>query len=163
MKKFLITIVTTILTFSFFIAPVPVQAETKTLQQLQTERDNLKKKTEEAKKNLEEAKQKKQSVEQEVAVLDQTLNAENAQLEKVEADLAEVQKRLEESKKMLEEASENKEKQLTVFGQRVKYIHENGNTGYLDVILDSKDISDLFMRMQHVEEIMNYDNNLLND
>ena len=66
---------TTILTFSFFIAPVPVQAETKTLQQLQTERDNLKKKTEEAKKNLEEAKQKKQSVEQEVAVLDQTLNA----------------------------------------------------------------------------------------
>ena len=163
MKKFLITIMTTILTFSCFIAPVPVQAATKTLQQLQTERDDLKKKTEEAKKNLAEAKQKKQSVEQEVAALDQTLNAENAQLEKVETDLAEVQKRLEESKKMLEEASENKQKQLTVFGQRVKYIHENGNTGYLDVLLDSKDVSDLLMRMQHVEEIMDYDNNLLSD
>lgn len=163
MKKFLITIMTTILTFSVFVAPIPVQAETKTLQQLQTERADLNKKTEEAKKNLAQAKQKKQSVEQEVAALDQTLNAENAQLEKVETDLAEVQKRLEESKKMLEEASENKQKQLTLFGQRVKYIHENGNTGYLDALLDSKDVSDLLMRMQHVEEIMDYDNNLLND
>lgn len=154
---------TGILTFSLFSAPMPVQAATKTLEQLQTERADLKKKTEEAKKNLEQAKQKKQSVEQEVAALDQTLNAANAELEKVEADLAEVQQRLEESKQMLTEATENKEKQLTAFGQRVKYIHENGNTGYLDVILDSKNVSDLLMRMQHVEEIMDYDNTLLND
>ena len=149
--------------FSLFVAPTQVSAATKTLQQLQTERANLQKKTEEAKKNLAEAKKKKQSVEQEVAALDQTLNAANEQLEKVEADLAEVQKRLEESKQMLEQATENKENQLTVFGQRVKYIHENGNTGYLDVILESKGLNDLLMRMQHVEEIMDYDNNLLNE
>ena len=159
LKKILMAAMSSIVTFSFFLAPISVEA--KTLQQLQTERADLKKKTEEAKKNLEEARQKKQSVEEEVAVLDQTLNAANEQLEKVESDLDEVQKRLEESKKMLAEATENKEKQLTVFGQRVKYIHENGNTGYLDVILESEGISDLLMRMQHVEEIIDYDNNLL--
>ena len=160
MKKILIAAMTSVLTFSLFLSPISIEA--KTLEQLQTERAELKKKTEEAKKNLEEAKKKKQSVEEEVAALDQTLNAANEQLEKVQSDLEEVQKRLEESKQMLAEATENKEKQLTVFGQRVKYIHENGNTGYLDVILESEGISDLLMRMQHVEEIMDYDNNLLN-
>ena len=42
--------------FSLFVAPTQVSAATKTLQQLQTERANLQKKTEEAKKNLAEAK-----------------------------------------------------------------------------------------------------------
>ena len=163
LKKLFICIMSSMIAFSLFVAPTQVSAATKTLQQLQTERANLQKKTEEAKKNLAEAKKKKQSVEQEVAALDQTLNAANEQLEKVEADLAEVQKRLEESKQMLEQATQNKENQLTVFGQRVKYIHENGNTGYLDVILESKGLNDLLMRMQHVEEIMEYDNNLLNE
>ena len=143
--------------------PSTIPAEAKTLQQLQAERSQLQKKTEEAKKNLEQAKKNKESVEAEIAALDQTLNAANAQLEKVEADLAEVQKRLEESKQMLAQATENKENQMEVFGQRVKFIHENGTTGYLDVILEAKGFNDLLMRMQHVEEIMNYDNNLLNE
>ena len=163
MKKLFIAAMAGIVSLSLLPAPTPAYAATKTLQQLQTERADLKKKTEEAKKNLEQAKQKKQSVEQEVAALDQTLNAENEQLQKVQSDLEEVQQRLEQSKQMLEEATQNKQKQLTAFGQRVKYIHENGNTGYLDVLLESEGINDLLMRMQHVEEIMDYDNNLLND
>ena len=162
LKKLFIGMMACLLTLSFSVPPaVPVEA--KTLQQLQTERSNLQKKTEEAKKNLEEAKKNKASVAAEIAALDQTLNAANAQLEKVEADLAEVQKRLEESKQMLAQATENKENQMDVFGQRVKFIHENGSTGYLDVILEAKGFNDLLMRMQHVEEIMNYDNNLLNE
>ena len=162
MKKFFIGIIACLLTISFSM-PSTIPAEAKTLQQLQAERSQLQKKTEEAKKNLEQAKKNKESVEAEIAALDQTLNAANAQLEKVEADLAEVQKRLEESKQMLAQATENKENQMEVFGQRVKFIHENGTTGYLDVILEAKGFNDLLMRMQHVEEIMNYDNNLLNE
>lgn len=159
MKKFAVCLMSLMLLFAFSVPEAVVDA--KTLTQLQQERNELKKKTEDAKKALEEAKQKTQSVEQEIGVLDQTVAAAENELGKVEEDLAFVSEKLAESEKQLAQAMEDKEKQLDIFGQRIKFIYERGQLGYLDVLLQAGSFSDLLTRMQYVNDIMDYDNEIL--
>ncbi len=56
-----------------------------------------------------------------------------------------------------------REQQFEVFGERIKFFYEKGDTGYLDIVLESKSISDMLARMQYVEDIMQYDNKLLDN
>ena len=42
--------------------------------------------------------------------------------------------------------------------RRIKYMYENGNQEYLDIIFGAKSISDLLNRSEYVEKISEYDN-----
>ncbi len=138
-------------------------AKAKTLQQLQNERDALAKKTKEAKAALENAKQQQLTLQQEIDAFDQVLAAASEEYDKSLEDLNDVSGRLEQSEAELEKATEEKEKQFGVFGDRIKFFYENGTTGYLDVIFESKSISDMLARIQYVEDIMEYDNEILSN
>ena len=135
----------------------------KTLQQLQNERDALAKKTQEAKKALENAKEQQLSLQQEIDAFDQVVAAASAEYNKSLDDLNEVSGRLEQSEAELAEATAEKEKQFDVFGERIKFFYENGTTGYLDVIFESNSIPDMLARIQYVEDIMEYDNEILSN
>ncbi len=138
-------------------------AVAKTLQQLQNERDALAQKTKEAKAALENAKQQQLTLQQEIDAFDQVVSAASEEYNKSLEDLNEVSSRLEQSEAELQEATEEKEKQFDVFGERIKFFYENGTTGYLDVIFESKSISDMLARIQYVEDIMEYDNEILSN
>ncbi len=138
-------------------------ATAKTLQQLQDERDALAQKTKDAKAALENAKQQQLTLQQEIDAFDQVLSAASEEYDKSLEDLNDVSGRLEQSEAELEKATEEKEKQFDVFGDRIKFFYENGTTGYLDVIFESKSISDMLARIQYVEDIMEYDNEILSN
>ena len=150
---------------AFFItssvfAPNTVEAA-KTLSELRAERDALAKKTEEAKKALENAKAQQLSVMEELDALDKVVAAASEELNRSKEDLEEVTTRLNESQAQLDEATAKREAEFEIFGERLRFFYENGDTGYLDVILESKSVSDMLARMQYVEDIMEYDHNLL--
>ena len=138
-------------------------ATAKTLQQLQDERDALAQKTKDAKAALENAKQQQLTLQQEIDAFDQVLSAASEEYDKSLEDLNDVSGRLEQSEAELEKATEEKEKQFDVFGDRIKFFYENGTTGYLDVIFESKSISDMLARIQYVEDIMEYKKNAETD
>lgn len=167
MRKFNIkikkTIISVLLISSVFCVSIPKYqvVEAKTLSQLKNERDQLAKKSADAKKQLESLKKDMASVQDEIDALDKVIQATQNELDKAQEDLNEVTKRLEQSKIDLEKAIEERDKQFEVFKKRIKYLHENGTIGYLEIVLKAESFSDALLRMQYVQDIMNYDKELL--
>ena len=137
--------------------------EAKTLKQLKSERQSLSQKTQQAKNALAAAQKQKAGMQQEIDALDKVVAAASEELNKSREDLEDVSNRLEESQAALEKATAEREQQFEVFGERIKFFYEKGDTGYLDIVLESKSISDMLARMQYVEDIMQYDNKLLDN
>lgn len=143
--------------------PSSVVVEAKTLKQLKSERQSLSQKTQQAKNALAAAQKQKVGMQQEIDALDKVVAAASEELNKSREDLEDVSNRLEESQVALEKATAEREQQFEVFGERIKFFYEKGDTGYLDIVLESKSISDMLARMQYVEDIMQYDNKLLDN
>ena len=148
---------------SAVFTPSSTVVEAKTLQQLKNERQSLAQKTQQAKNALAAAQKQKAGMQQEIDALDKVVAAASEELNKSREDLEDVSNRLEESQAALEKATAEREQQFEVFGERIKFFYEKGDTGYLDIVLESKSVSDMLARMQYVEDIMQYDNKLLDN
>ena len=135
----------------------------KTVKELQAERKELSKKTEEALAAIDDLKDKKLSLEEELNTMDQAMNSIQAELDKAEADLAAITASLEQCQKDLEEATKKRDEQFELLGKRMKYLQQKGAAGYLEILLDVQSFSDLFLRMQYVNDIMAYDKQMLDE
>lgn len=141
----------------------PMIAEAKTITQLQNEREELAKQTQDAQAKLKEAQQKQADVEAEIRAMDNVVNAAQKELDEAQNDLDDVTKRLEESEQALETATEKREQQFETFAGRMKFFYENSQTSYLGILLGSESLSDMVRRLQYIDDIMSYDNNMLNE
>ncbi len=72
----------------------------------------------------------------------------------LEEELLAAQEALTLAEKVAEEQYENMKK-------RLQYIYENGETTYLEILLNSDGLSDMLNQFEYVEKITKYDNNLL--
>jgi len=165
MKKYIkysiAMLLTAVMTFSL-MPQFAVEAEAaKTVAQLEQERKQLANQTKNAKAQLEEIRSKQATVEEEINAVNIMLNSVQAELLKAEEDLVEINERLEQSQKDLEVAIEKKEKQNELFGKRIKFFYEQGDIGYIDIIFQADSFSDMLARMQYVQDIMEYDNEML--
>ena len=140
-----------------------IEAEAKTLTELQNERAQLSKQTKEAQQKLKEAQQKQANVEAEITAMDDVINAAQKELDSAQADLDDVTARLEASQKALEEANIKREQQFVTFSGRMRFFYENSRLSYLDILLQSEGFSDMLRRLQYIDDIMSYDQNLLTE
>lgn len=54
-----------------------------------------------------------------------------------------------------------KENQYDTMKKRLRYLYENGNDEYIQILLESKSLSDLFSRAEYVSKVTEYDNKML--
>ena len=160
MKKYFKKFLAATLAFSMFFVQV---ADAKTLSELQKEQSELKAKQQETQNALNENKQQQENISAEIESLDKTVAEAQAALDEIQTQLNDVTARLAESEVQLKEATDKKEAQLESFEGRIKFLHENGSIGYLQIILSAESFTDFLTRMQYVNDIMNYDNNLLSE
>jgi murein DD-endopeptidase MepM/ murein hydrolase activator NlpD len=62
----------------------------------------------------------------------------------------------------LKQAKKDEENQYVTMKKRIKYMYENGNTSYIEIILDAGSLSDMLNRAEYIEKVMKYDKNMLN-
>ncbi len=79
----------------------------------------------------------------------------NDQIEQKEADIVETQKTLTSVKK-------DEKKQYTSMKQRIRYMYENGDTNYVQIMLESSSIADFISNLGYVEDVTKYDRDMLN-
>lgn len=164
MKKHIKYIAALAVMASLAVTSLPhIEAEAKTLTELQNERDQLSKQTKEAQQKLKEAQQKQADVEAEITAMDDVINAAQKELDSAQADLDDVTARLEASQKALEEANIKREQQFVTFSGRMRFFYENSQLSYLDILLQSEGFSDMLRRLQYIDDIMSYDQNLLTE
>lgn len=131
-----------------------------TLDELKDEKDVIEDNIKEGKKDLED---KERSLEELNASLDQInteLQETSLVIEGYETQLTDKQKQIDEEQKKLEQAIIDHEKYMLQAMERIKVMYEYGDSGYIDVLIESKNLTDFFTRLEYLNEIVQYDDQM---
>ncbi len=82
------------------------------------------------------------------------LNALNSQLDKLQVEL-------EKAREEYREAEKERDKQYELLKDRMKYMYVHGDTGYVEVLFSSDNVEDFFKRVEYINTIIKYDNEIL--
>ena len=95
--------------------------------------------------------------------LDDRIKEYQKQLDEVNANYQELQEKVKKSEEELEIARTDYEKKLGLLQDRLVAIYKNGETRYLDVLLNSKSIIDFVSKYYVVQKIVEYDSKAIEE
>lgn len=115
----------------------------------------------EEKKELEEKLNKKEGevdgLIKEIEEIDSQMRAASDELEKAQSELSKIEAEVVAVKKELEAAETKLKEKQEMFNSRVSVMYKNSSAGYLEVVLGSTDVVDLFNRISMIKDIVGYD------
>ncbi len=101
------------------------------------------------------------TVKNEIDILDGKISAADNKIYSLNNEISALQKEIEQSEKKLKEAQNNLDKNKTEFENRIRAIYMNGKVGYLEVILNSKNIENMMYNLELAKTIADEDNKLI--
>lgn len=138
-------------------------AYAKSVSELEKERKALARESENALEEIKNLKSKKLSVAEEMEKMDKAMNSLQQEMNIAQEELDRLKASLKKSQDELAEATKKREEQFELLGKRLKYLQQKGAEGYLEILLEAEGFSDLFLRLQYVNDIMEYDKQLLDE
>lgn len=136
---------------------VPTWAITKA----EKEKQEAQQKLDEAKKKAAAAEANKSEAQSQVNKLGNELTDLLSTIQILESDLANKEAQIKQAEIDYAAAKAQEESQYKAMKKRIKYIYEQGDTDYLDVLLASKSMSDFLNKSEYIQEIYNYDKRML--
>lgn len=127
----------------------------------QKKQEQLKKQQSKLEKEIDHIQNAAGDVKKYVKSLDQQLNNLTASIETNEKEIADMEEQVEAVNQELELAQEKQKTQYESMKLRIKYMYENSDDNYLQYLLESRSLADLFSREEYIEKITSYDKNLL--
>ncbi len=98
-----------------------------------------------------------QQMQKEIEALDKKLAKSDEKYEECSAKLAKVQKKITKTEKDLKKAEESRRSQYKIMSKRIKFLYENGNTAYLEIIFEAKSFQEFMTRAEYISKISKYD------
>ena len=130
--------------------------------------EELKNKQSEIEQQIENAHTEIAGIKEEMTASLEQINRLNVQIKECEDNLAittekldELNVELEDRKQELEEAQAEYDKQKEILDKRLIAIYESSRTTYLDILVGSTSLSDFLTKYYMLEELAEYDNQLL--
>ncbi|MEY8338167.1 peptidoglycan DD-metalloendopeptidase family protein [Lachnospiraceae bacterium 62-35] len=142
--------------FPSYATKTAVEDEKKKMSSLEEE----KKKVEAVLKDLEGLKSDAAAY---VRRLDENLDLLSKELTELEGKIAAKETDIQVAEEELEAAVQVEKQQYESMKLRIKYMYESGGTSFMDVLLESKSISDLLNRTEYIAEISRYDRRKLEE
>ena len=112
---------------------------------------------------IEAIEEKQRTLRGEIDDLDAELVNVMVELSTLEEERAVKQDELDETKANLKQAKKDEQEQYEAMKLRIRFMYEKGNTAMLTSILESKSIADLLNRVEYVNEVYDYDRELLEE
>jgi len=131
------------------------------IQDAKDEKSRLEERQKEIEKKRKDLEAKKQDIVSYIEALDQELREIEEKIVGLEQEIELAQDELEQTKIELEEAKETVSDQYETMKKRIKYMYENGTSGYMEIFLNAESIADLLNQAEYVSKIAEYDNELL--
>lgn len=125
------------------------------------EQDELEKEKKSAQKTLDNLETKKDNLEDYIKEIDKDLNGRQKEINKLSNDLAAKEQQIVQTEAELQAAEEKSQRQYEAMKERIKYVYENGNNSYMEMILKAKSFSDFLNRAELVSQVYEYDKNML--
>ena len=133
------------------------------LTDLQSKQENLQEQIQDATGNLENVQSDINENLQQVQNLDERINESTTKIEELNTKITELKNSISEIEGKLTEAQENYENQKKILEARLIAMYEAGETQYLDVFLQSRNISEFLSNYFLITEIASYDMELLEE
>ena len=171
MRKFLCIVLAFIIIFTY-ITVVYAEDNTTTnttnnidsnLTDLQTQQKELQEQLSESNEQLQEVQSQLSENLQQIEKLDERIRTSENEIEQLDAQVKSLQEEIACIQTQLDVAEKNYEKQKDIMEKRLIAIYEAGDTKYLDVLLNSSNISDFLSNYYLIIEIASVDKSLLND
>lgn len=131
---------------------------------------DLKKKNEEDQKELNKIDKKLDDLSGEQQVIVEQIDDLDAQIVEImasisilEDEIATKKEEIEQARQDLEAAKQDEENQYEAMMVRIRYMYENGNTTYLDILLQASSMDDILNKAVYVEKIYEYDRKMLEE
>lgn len=115
----------------------------------------------ETKKKGEELESQKSEAEAEKAALTEQLNTLISELDQTKTDIDAKQTEIAEKETELIQAQIDENNQYESMKKRIKYMYENGNTQFIEILLESKSIGDFLNNAEYIVQISEYDREML--
>ena len=133
------------------------------LTDLQSKQETLQNQIQDATGNLEDVQSDINENLQQVQNLDERINESTTKIEELNTKITELKNSISEIEGKLTEAQENYENQKKILEARLIAMYEAGETQYLDVFLQSRNISEFLSNYFLITEIASYDMDLLEE
>ena len=141
-------------------ASAVTQAE---INQMMEDAAALKKQRAELQKQLKAIQADKSKALDQKALLEQQINATQAEINNIAAQITQYDQLIAQKETELAATEEKERAQYELFCKRVREMEEQGEVSYWSILFSSDDFSDLLDNAMMVEEIMDYDNQVMNE
>lgn len=113
--------------------------------------------------SLEDMQADKAQAESEASSLQEQLSQTLDKIDTLENDLETKQDEVDQAGVDLEEAAAKQTKQYEAMKLRIKYMYEEGDTSFLEIILSATSFSDFINKAEYIQEVHSYDRTKLNE
>lgn len=130
---------------------------------LYTQRDELQNQINDANTQLDEVKQDLSENLEQLRKLDENIEKSEAEIKETESKIKKLKNSISQIENELNIVTEKYKKQKDLFQKRIVAMYECGETEYLDIVLNSKSLTDFLSTYYVIAEIAQYDEDLLKD
>ena len=139
----------------------PRKAYEEKLKAAQDQKAELEKKKKEQEDLIAEFTEEKENIETYIQELDLKLNDITLKIFELQKEIEKTEGELDITKADLEEAKQREANQYETMKKRIAYIYENGETSYVDLLLNSGSVADFLNQVEYAQDISRYDDSLL--
>lgn len=112
------------------------------------------------KKQLNVVKSQKKEISHEIEVLDRQIDSARITIEDLKKQISDYNQTIEQKERQINDAEEKMKSLEKIMEARLVALYKNGESTYLDIILDSESFSDFFARYNFVKSILEQDKEL---
>ena len=124
-------------------------------------KEELEKEREELAKQVEELKKQKEDMNAYIEQMDMKYLEIMYSIDELDIEIAAHAELLAETQRLLAQVKTQEAEQYETMKKRIKYLYENGETGFLDVLFGNGSLTDMLNEMEYRAAITEYDNGLL--
>ena len=113
--------------------------------------------------SVDDLKKEKAAKQSEVSSLQSQLTTLMGKVNTLESELIQTGEDITKAQGDLEVAQEKEKEQYAAMKKRIKYMYENGNTQFIEVLLESKSIGEFLNNAEYIAQISDYDRQMLKE
>lgn len=155
-RKWLVVLLTIVI-----LSLTVVQAYGDNLNDLKNQQKNINSMINKTKTQIQNMQNESKDVSKQIDDLDKKMDNATNQLEEVEKDLENLNSNIIKTTQELNNAEKVLEDKKDLFNKRIRVMYQNGNVGYLEVLLSAGNIKDFLSRKDMIQSIADHDKELI--
>lgn len=162
-KNMAMVLVSLFLVAAMSVSVVYAQTTQEKIDQAEKEKKDTENKLDNANQNIDSLKGSQNALKGQLNNLNEQLEQVGDNLNQLESRISSKQQDILQTQAALEEAQQVEQEQYELMKARIKFLYEQGESSYLELLLTSKNLGDILNRAEYISEVNLYDQRLLQE